>query len=80
MHQRFLVNIFNNSIPRLRQLVNVAVKDKGSISYIVSKVIDVIDGIYSPNPSKGDKDLAFLVLNLGGPCLLDKIVSCRCAR
>ena len=30
-----------------------------------------IDGIYRPNPSQDDKDLAFLILQFGGPGLLD---------
>ena len=33
--------------------------------------MDAIDGCYSPRPSQCDKDLAFLVLKLGGPSLLD---------
>ena len=71
MHQRFLVNISNNNIPRLRQLVNVALKNKRNISHIVSKVIDVIDGIYSPNPIKRKQRCSILVLKPGGPCLFD---------
>ena len=70
MHERFLVSISENNLPRLQQLVNVALKNHSSISHIVTKVTSVIDGIYMPNPSQNDKDLAFLVLKFGGPSLL----------
>ena len=70
MHERFLVSISEHNLPRLQQLVNVALKNHRSISHIVTKVINVIDGIYRPNPSQDDKDLAFLVLKFGGPSLL----------
>ena len=41
------------------------------MSIIVEKVVNAIDGVYHANPSKEDKDLALLVLKLGGPSLLD---------
>ena len=71
MYQRFLVSIAENNLPRLQQLVQIALKNNRSIGYIVSKVTDVIDGIYMANPSQDDKDLAFLVLKFGGPSLLN---------
>ena len=37
----------------------------------MNKLIYAIDGIYSSNPSQDDKDLAFLILQFGGPGLLD---------
>ena len=60
-----------NKIHRLHELINVAFKAKRSIGYIVNKLVDAIDGIYRPNPSQDDKDLAFLILQFGGPGLLD---------
>ena len=33
--------------------------------------MQAVDRIYSPNPNHDDRDLAFLVLKFGGPCLLD---------
>ena len=71
MHQRFLAIVSENNIPKLKQLINVALKKKRNLSYIINKITDAVDGIYSPNLSKDDKDLAFLVLKMGGPCLLD---------
>ena len=61
MHrQRFLVSISENNAARLRQLVVVALRNNISINYITTKVMDAIDGSYSPRPSQCDKDLAFL--------------------
>ena len=54
-------------------MINVAFKAKRSIGYIVNKLVDAIDGIYRPNPSQDDKDLAFLILQFGGPGLLDTV-------
>ena len=71
MHQRFLLNISNNDIPRLKELVSVALRNKHSVSYIVSKVVDAIDGVYLARPSQDDKDLTYLILQFGGPALLD---------
>ena len=76
MHQRLLVSFSENNIPRLQQLVNVALKNNRSISYIVSKVMAVIDGVYLPNPSQDDKDLAFLVLKFGGAKFARHLISC----
>ena len=71
LHERFLVSIAENNVPQLQQLVTVALRNNRKIPYILSKVMAVIDGIYSPNPSQDDKDLAFLVLKFGGPSLLN---------
>lgn len=70
LHERFLVSIAENNVPRLQQLVKVALKNNRKMPYILSKVMAVIEGIYTPNPSQDDKDMAFLVLKFGGPSLL----------
>ena len=67
LHQRFMVLISQNNVLRIKELVSVALKHRRSINYIVEKVLDAIDGVYRTRPSKEDKDLAFLVLKLGGP-------------
>ena len=46
LHKRFLLEISRNNIPRLHNLVNVALKNKRSIHYILEKCKDTIDGIY----------------------------------
>ena len=70
LHQRFLLLIKENNIRRLH-VVKVALNAKRSISYIINKVVDAIDGIYTPQYSQDDKDIAFLILQFGGPGLLD---------
>lgn len=71
LHQRLLVEIANNNVPRLNQLVAVALRNNRSISYILGKVTAAIEGVYRARPSDDDKDLALLVLEFGGPSLLD---------
>ena len=71
LHQHFSFLLKEYKIHRLHELINVAFKAKRSIGYIVNKLVDAIDGIYRPNPSQDDKDLAFLILQFGGPGLLD---------
>ena len=71
MHQRFLVCISEKNVPRLNQLVAVALRNRRSIDYIVGKVVDAIDGHYRARPSEDDKDMAVLILEIGGPSLLD---------
>ena len=71
MHQRFLLCISQNNIPRLQQLVSVAVRNRRSIQYIVDKVLNAIDGVYLARPSHDDKELAYLILQFGGPALVD---------
>ena len=40
---------------------------KRSISYIIDKIVDAIHGIYNPHYAQNGKDLAFLILQFGGP-------------
>ena len=71
MHQRFLLSVSQHNIPRLKELVAVAMRNKRSISYIISQVLNAIDGVYLARPSENDKDLAYLILQFGGPALVD---------
>ena len=71
MHDRFLTCVSQNSIPGLKQLVCVALRNNRSINYIVEKVVSAINGVYRARPSDDDKDLALLILEFGGPSLLD---------
>ena len=41
--------------------------------------MQAVDGIYSPNLNEDDRDLAFLVLKFGGPCLMGHTVQSRCS-
>ena len=71
MHHRFLVLIADKKVLRLQQLVKVSLNKGRTIGYVISQVVKAIDGLYRPNPSQDDRELAFLVLKLGGPSLLD---------
>ena len=71
LHQRFMMLIRENSIPKLHQIVKVALSGKKSISYIINKIVDAVKGLYNPHSSEEDKDLSFLILQYGGPGLLD---------
>lgn len=75
LHQKILLTISNQNIPRLTELVSTALNQNRGVSYIANKIIDAVDGIYRPNPRQDDKDLAFLVLKVGGPSLLDILPS-----
>ena len=77
LHQRFLLLLKCNNVPRLDGLLTVAIKAKRSISYIISKVTDAIDGIYNANPSDDDKDLAFLIMQFWGPWPSGYCASCN---
>ena len=71
LHQRLVSLMATNNVPRIKELLSVALRNRRSLNYIVDKVKDAIDGVYSPRPSKEDKDLAVLVLKIRGPRLLD---------
>ena len=71
MHKRFLLLIKDNNFHRLHELVKVALENRNFLSYIINKFVDVIDGIYNVNCTQNDKELDFLILQFGGPGLLD---------
>ena len=70
LHERLLVLLSEHKVPRLQQVVAVAQRNGRGIGYIVTKVMEAIAKLYTPNPSQDDKDLAFIVLKFGGPTLL----------
>merc|ERR1712080_325138 len=63
--------IKDKDIPKLHTIVKVALSCKRGLEYIINKMVDAIDGIYNPHSSDEDKDLAFIILQYGGPGLLD---------
>ena len=85
LHQRFLLLIQENKVHHLHELVCVALRNKCSIGYIIQKVIDAVKGMYNPHYSKDDKELSFIILQFGGPALLEivhrtiKLPSCSTA-
>lgn len=73
LHGRLLQILRENNIPRLKEVLNVASRSKRGISYLVGKLMDVVDGLYRANPDQDDKDLALLIQQFGGPALLDMV-------
>ena len=60
LHQRFLLLIKENNIRRLHDVVKVALnsKTRGGMRYIINRIQDALDGIYTPQYSQDDKDIA----------------------
>ena len=71
LHQRFMLIIKENSIPKLHEMVKVSMNRKRGLEQTINKIVDAIDGVYNPQNSENDKDLAFMILQYGGPGLLD---------
>ncbi|KAG2068729.1 hypothetical protein BDR04DRAFT_1023632 [Suillus decipiens] len=63
--------ISENDIPRLQQIINVALHDGASIRKIVNKLEDALEGVYHPQGyGVDDLDIATLVYRLSGCQLL----------
>ena len=62
--ERSRLSLAENNVLRVKELVCVALKHKRSI---VDTVTLAIGKIYRARPSQEDKDLSFIVLELGGP-------------
>lgn len=71
LHEHFLYLIKENKIHNLHELVNVALRNNRSMTYIISKMTSAVQKLYNPRYSIDDKDLAFLILHYGGPGLLE---------
>lgn len=56
LHQRFLHSLQQHKVHCLHELVNSALYQGRSIGYILQKVTDAVDGIYSPHYHQDDKD------------------------
>lgn len=63
--------ISKGDIPRLQQIINVAMRNGASIREVVNKLEDALEGAYSPRGyGAEDLDIATLVFRLGGRQLL----------
>ncbi|KIK33635.1 hypothetical protein CY34DRAFT_49850, partial [Suillus luteus UH-Slu-Lm8-n1] len=70
-YQRLVMAISEKDIPRLQQIVNVALRNGASIREIVNKLEDALEGAYRPRGyGASDLDIATLVFRLGGSQLL----------
>ena len=77
IHERILLCLKTNDIPRLHQIFEVCFNNNRSIGFLLGRLNDAIDKHYSPYYSKDDKDLALLVLKFGGPSLLEILHSAK---
>ena len=55
LHQRLMQLIAMNDVPRLKEVLALALKNQWSVHYITSKILHDIDGVYSARPSEKDK-------------------------
>ncbi|KAG1725128.1 hypothetical protein EDB19DRAFT_1897825 [Suillus lakei] len=63
--------ISEQDIPRLRQIINVALRNGAGVQEIVNKLKDALEGVYRPRGyGASDLDIATLVFRLGGRQLL----------
>ncbi|KAG1861685.1 hypothetical protein F4604DRAFT_1929762 [Suillus subluteus] len=59
------------NIPRLQQIVNIALRNGASIHAVINKLEDALEGVYHPRGyDASDLDIAMLVYRLGGRQLL----------
>ena len=71
MHERFIMALSENDVPRLRQLIAVCIRQRRGVAYIVDKLQSAISGLYSPKGyNEVDLDIGTCVLITGGPRLL----------
>ncbi|KAG2742207.1 hypothetical protein P692DRAFT_201659687, partial [Suillus brevipes Sb2] len=63
--------ISENDIPRIHQVINIALRNGASIKEVVNKLEDALEGVYRPRGYGADDfDIATLVFRLGGRQLL----------
>ncbi|KAG2065211.1 hypothetical protein BDR04DRAFT_1033349, partial [Suillus decipiens] len=70
-YNRLLMVISENDVPRLQQVIKIALDSGASVREIVNKLEDAIEGVYCPRGyGSSDVDIATLVYRLGGRQLL----------
>lgn len=70
-HKRLVLCLSENDVPRLRQLLKVALQNGRSIHYVIDKIHEAIMGLYRARGyTEKDVDLGCLILRIGGPRLL----------
>ncbi|KAG1772528.1 hypothetical protein EV702DRAFT_1048648 [Suillus placidus] len=70
-YHRLLMAISEHDIPRLQQIVSVALGNGASVREIINKLEDALEGAYCPQGyGADDLDIATLVYRLGGRQLL----------
>ena len=70
-HKRLVMAVAENEVPRIHQLLRQALKEGAGVSKILAKLEDGLCGVYHARGySADDRDIALLVLRLGGRKLL----------
>ncbi|KAG0699780.1 hypothetical protein DFH29DRAFT_1001713 [Suillus ampliporus] len=70
-YHHLLMAISENDIPRLQQIITVALGNGASVREIVNKLEDALEGVYRPRGyGTSDLDIATLIYRLGGCQLL----------
>lgn len=71
MYDRFKNLLSTNDVPRLRHLLNTMAKSRRSMSAVVDKLRDAVQGVYHARQyEKRDLQIGYLVWKLSGPRLL----------
>ena len=71
LYKRFLL-LSQNDVPRIQQLIKACIKQGVGMSAIIDKFGNAANGLYKAKQfNQADKDLATLVLRIGGPGLLN---------
>ncbi|KAG2116646.1 uncharacterized protein F5147DRAFT_649104 [Suillus discolor] len=74
-YNRLLMAVSEQDIPRLQQIINVALRNGASIRQVVNKLEDALEGAYHPRGyDANDLDIATLVYRLGGHQLLFALI------
>ncbi|KAG1786519.1 uncharacterized protein HD556DRAFT_1248152, partial [Suillus plorans] len=64
-YNRLVMAISENDIPRIHQVINIALRNGASIREIVNKLEDALEGVYQPRGyGASDLDIATLVFRL----------------
>ncbi|KAG1743139.1 hypothetical protein EDB19DRAFT_1633376 [Suillus lakei] len=70
-YNHLMMAISENNIPRIHQVINIALCNGASIREVVNKLEDALEGVYQPcGYGANDLDIATLVFRLGGRQLL----------
>jgi len=71
LRDRLVALLRTKDVPKLRLVLDVALRNRASLTTVINRVAEAIEGEYRPNGnSEDDYHLATLVLRIGGPKLL----------
>ena len=63
--------IQENYVPQLHQILDIALKHKRGLQYILCNIINAVGGKFKLHHSKYDTKLAFLIVKYRGTVLID---------